>query len=89
LDDQTNASEAVSAEVNESTLLIPVSYDSVPEGTSNSSGDSFKIGPVNSPKSQASVPSATSRTPIPRTDPNKMECLYQYTVEHGLDPENF
>jgi hypothetical protein len=32
------------------------------------------------PKSQASIPSATSRTPIPR---------YQYAVEHGLDPEKF
>ena len=38
---------------------------------------------------QASVPSASSRTPIPRTNPNKMECLYQYAVEHGLDPEKF
>ena len=38
---------------------------------------------------QVSVPSASSRTPIPRTNPNKMECLYQYAVEHGLDPEKF
>ncbi|CAG8753939.1 15723_t:CDS:2, partial [Funneliformis caledonium] len=38
---------------------------------------------------QASVPSASSRTPIPRTYPNKMECLYQCAVEHGLDPEKF
>ncbi|CAI2198423.1 19986_t:CDS:2, partial [Funneliformis geosporum] len=30
-----------------------------------------------------------TRTLIPRTDPNKMECLYQYAVEHGLDPEKF
>ncbi|CAB4382495.1 unnamed protein product [Rhizophagus irregularis] len=51
--------------------------------------DTSKIGPDDLPKSQVSVPSATSRTPIPRTDPNKMECLYQYAVEHGLDPEKF
>src|SRR3954469_3547650 len=38
---------------------------------------------------QASVPSASSRTLIPRTNPNKMECLYQYAVEHGLDPKKF
>ncbi|CAI2193069.1 3530_t:CDS:2, partial [Funneliformis geosporum] len=23
------------------------------------------------------------------TDSNKMECLYQYTIKHGLDPEKF
>ena len=38
---------------------------------------------------QTNVPSASSRTPIPRTNPNKMECLYQYAVEHSLDPEKF
>ncbi|GET03519.1 crinkler (CRN) family protein, putative [Rhizophagus clarus] len=32
---------------------------------------------------------ASSRTPIPRTNPNKMECLYQYVIEHGLDPKKF
>jgi hypothetical protein len=58
------------AELSISTAPIPLSHNS------NSSGDSSKIGPVDSPKSQASVPSATSRTPIPRTNPNKMECLY-------------
>jgi hypothetical protein len=87
-DDQTIASEAVSAGVSISTA-IPLSRDSVPKGPANSSGDSSKIGPVNLPKSQASIPSATSRTLIPRTNPNKMECLYQYAVEHGLDPEKF
>src|SRR4051794_18344410 len=43
---------------------------------------------VSSATSKASVLSA-SRTPIPRTNPNKMECLYQYAIEHGLDPEKF
>ncbi|GBB90614.1 hypothetical protein RclHR1_17610003 [Rhizophagus clarus] len=38
---------------------------------------------------QASVPFASSRMPIPRTNPNKMECLYQYAVEYGLDPKKF
>ncbi|CAB4379311.1 unnamed protein product [Rhizophagus irregularis] len=79
-DDQTNASEAV---------LAGVSISTAPIRDSNSSGDSSKIGPVNLPKSQASIPSVTSRTPIPKTNPNKMECLYQYAVEHGLDPEKF
>jgi hypothetical protein len=31
---------------------------------------------LSSATSKASVPSASSRTPIPRTNPNKMECLY-------------
>ncbi|RIA82562.1 hypothetical protein C1645_743700 [Glomus cerebriforme] len=44
---------------------------------------------ISSATSNASVPSASSRTPIPRTNPNKMECLYQYAIEHGLDPEKF
>ncbi|CAG8657859.1 11482_t:CDS:10, partial [Ambispora leptoticha] len=48
---------------------------------SNSSSDSKGIGLKNSP--------ASSCQPIPRTNPNKMECLYQYAVEHGLDPKNF
>ena len=48
---------------------------------SNSSNDSSRNGSKNSP--------ASSWTPISRTDPNKMECLYQYAVEHGLDPEKF
>src|SRR5256885_1593744 len=54
----------------------------------------MKSFPVNSPEmissatSKASVSSA-SRRPIPRANPNKMECLYQYAVEHGLDPEKF
>ena len=26
---------------------------------------------------------------IPRTNPDKMECLYQYAIEYGLDPEKF
>src|SRR5215213_9662946 len=39
-------------------------------------------------KMNTSAPPA-SRTPILRTSPNKMECLYQYAVEHGLDPEKF
>jgi hypothetical protein len=52
---------------------------------SNSSGPEI----VSSTTSKASVSSATSRTQIPRTDPNKMECLYQYAVEHGLDSEKF
>ncbi|CAG8689736.1 4133_t:CDS:1, partial [Ambispora gerdemannii] len=33
--------------------------------------------------------STSSRQPIPRTNPNKMECLYQYAVENGLDSEKF
>ncbi|CAG8635494.1 9440_t:CDS:2 [Funneliformis mosseae] len=37
----------------------------------------------------ASVPSASSRTLILRTNSNKIECLYQYAVKHGLDPEKF
>ena len=43
---------------------------------------------ISSAKSKASVPPA-SRTPISRTNPNKMECLYQYAIEHGLDPKKF
>src|SRR3954469_20948867 len=43
---------------------------------------------VSSATSKASVLSA-SRKLIPRTNPNKMECLYQYAVEHGLDPKKF
>ena len=31
----------------------------------------------------------TSRILIPRTNPNKMECLCQYAIEHGIDPEKF
>jgi len=55
--DQSNSSEAQeqsldSAEVSVPTAPIPSSHDS------NSSGDSRGIGPDNSPKSQASVPSA-------------------------------
>src|SRR3954469_5151937 len=68
--DQNNVLEVLPPK--ESTTPIPLSH------VSNSSSDSKGIGPVDSPKSQASVPSATSRTPIPRTNPNKMECLYQY-----------
>nr|CAG8654482.1 7963_t:CDS:2 [Entrophospora candida] len=28
-------------------------------------------------------------SPISRTNPNKMECLYKYAIEHGEDPEKF
>ena len=45
-DDQTNASEAVSAEINISTEPIPLTH------ISNSSDDSSEFGPVNSPKAE-------------------------------------
>ncbi|GES77023.1 hypothetical protein GLOIN_2v1649975 [Rhizophagus clarus] len=79
--DQNNVLEILPPK--ESTTPIPLSHDS------NSSGGSSKIGPVNSPKSQANVTSTTSQTWIPKTNPNKMECLYQYAVEHSLNPEKF
>ncbi|GES72570.1 hypothetical protein GLOIN_2v1649975 [Rhizophagus clarus] len=50
--DQNNVLEVLPPK--ESTTPIPLSHDS------NSSGGSSKIGPVNSPKSQANVTSATS-----------------------------
>jgi hypothetical protein len=43
---------------------------------------------ISSAISKASVSSTFCR-PIPRTNPNKMECLYQYAVKHGIDPEKF
>jgi len=44
---------------------------------------------VSSATSNASVLSASSRILIPKTNPNKMKCLYQYAVKHCLDPEKF
>jgi hypothetical protein len=55
---------------------------------SNSSGDSKGIGLISSVISKASVPPA-SRRPTSRTNPNKMECLYQYAIEHSFDLEKF
>ncbi|RGB23022.1 hypothetical protein C1646_822288 [Rhizophagus diaphanus] len=43
-DDQTNALEVISAGISISTASVPLFHDS------NSSGDSSKISPVNSPK---------------------------------------
>ncbi|PKB99860.1 hypothetical protein RhiirA5_429066 [Rhizophagus irregularis] len=53
-DDQTNASEVVSAGVSISTAPIPLFYDS------NSSGDSSKIGLVNLLKAEVSTSFTTS-----------------------------
>ncbi|CAH1771004.1 10334_t:CDS:1, partial [Entrophospora sp. SA101] len=47
----------------------------------NSSGDPKEIDSQNS--------SMSFRQPIPRTNPNKMECLYQYAIGHGMDPKKF
>ena len=47
----------------------------------NSSDSSKEIGSKNL--------STSSRQPIPRTNPNKMGCLYQYAIKHGMDPEKF
>ncbi|CAG8483107.1 13039_t:CDS:2, partial [Acaulospora colombiana] len=49
--------------------------------TSQNIVDLFRVAMKNS--------STSSRQPIPMTNPNKMECLYQYAVENGLDPEKF
>ncbi|CAG8667346.1 10665_t:CDS:2, partial [Paraglomus brasilianum] len=38
---------------------------------------------------ELNVSVTSSRQPIPRTNPNKMECLYQYAIEHGMDPDKF
>ena len=69
------ANPLVSAEVNISTAPIPLTH------VSNSSNGSSRNGSKNPP--------ALSRTPIPRTNQNKMECLSQYVIEHGLDPKKF
>jgi hypothetical protein len=62
----------VSAGISISTAPIPLSHDSVPEGPSNSSGDSFKIDPVYLPKSQASVPSTTSSSQINESNQSRL-----------------
>ena len=80
-DDQSNALEAqanplVSAEISISTTPIPLTH------ISNSSGNSSEISPESSPKTKVNMPSKPqievsvsnkTRTPIPRTNPNKME----------------
>nr|CAG8575314.1 13639_t:CDS:10 [Entrophospora candida] len=34
-------------------------------------------------------PYYSRNSPISRTNPNKMECLYKYAIEHGEDPDKF
>ena len=40
------------------------------------------------PETQVMVPNKFCNTSIPKTDPNK-NCLYQYAIEHKMDPEEF
>ncbi|GES79636.1 hypothetical protein GLOIN_2v1835304 [Rhizophagus clarus] len=82
LDDQTNTSEAVSAEISESTSPIPVSYDF------NSSGDSSKISPVNSPKDEVSTSSITSTSQINKSNKSRLPIFIlpddpEENSEHG------
>ncbi|GBB85395.1 hypothetical protein RclHR1_11950003 [Rhizophagus clarus] len=77
----SDATANAESEVNIPTAPIPSTHVSAKRFNVNSSNDSSRNGSKNKPTS--------SRTPIPRTNINKMECLYQYAVEHGLDPEKF
>ena len=43
---------------------------------------------ISSAISKASM-SSTSRQLISKTNSNKMECLYQYAIEHGINPKKF
>nr|CAG8585900.1 7794_t:CDS:2 [Entrophospora candida] len=40
-------------------------------------------------KTQEAEPYYSHNFPISRTNPNKMECLYKYAIEHGEDPDKF
>ena len=40
-------------------------------------------------KTREAEPYYSHNSPISRTNPNKMECLYKYAIEHGEDPEKF
>ncbi|RGB24203.1 hypothetical protein C1646_676543 [Rhizophagus diaphanus] len=57
-----------------------------------------EIDPESLPKDEVNIPSKPiakktvsnkTRILIPRTNPNKMECFYQYAIEYSLDPEKF
>ncbi|CAG8498878.1 8422_t:CDS:2 [Funneliformis mosseae] len=55
---------------------------------SNSSGEKFLVKMSTSDTPQGSL-APKSRTPISRTDPNKMEHLNQNAIEHVIDSEKF